>query len=220
MFTFEVSQRAILAAYTHAGVKDVRYYLNGVCIDTRAGRMVATDGSRMFVCAGPKTEPGAQYILPARLLDRIKKIKSKSDVILTVKIDGMAVTVADSPLPCADTFTDSLIDARYPDYARVIPATFSGEPGQFNLQFLADAASALALYYGTKKAYAGFVGTIHNGTGPALVHAAERTKDGHTDAFAIVMPARGDFSIGPELAAFIANNQTVPEAAENAAVAA
>lgn len=213
MNTFQVSQRALLAAYTHAAVKDVRYYLNGVCIDTRAGRIIATDGHRIFICAGPKCDAGAQYILPASLLDRLKKVKSKHEFILEVSTDGNAVSVCIGP----DTLKDDLIDGTFPNYERIIPHTFSGETSQFNLGYLSDAADALALYYGLKKHVQGFAGMVHNGTGPALVHMIEAESGLEPTAFVLVMPMRGNFSLRADLAAFVANSQPAPAAAEQVA---
>lgn len=44
-----VSLAALRAARTHAADKDIRYYLNGIFLDTVAGKVVATDGHRLFI---------------------------------------------------------------------------------------------------------------------------------------------------------------------------
>jgi hypothetical protein len=44
-----VSLATIRAARTHAADKDIRYYLNGIFLDTVAGKIVSTDGHRLFI---------------------------------------------------------------------------------------------------------------------------------------------------------------------------
>ena len=48
-----VSLATLRAARTHAAESDVRYYLNGVFLDTARGKVVATDGHRMLVVSAP-----------------------------------------------------------------------------------------------------------------------------------------------------------------------
>jgi hypothetical protein len=48
-----VSLSTLRAARTHAAEKDIRYYLNGVYLDTTRGKVVATNGHRMIVVAAP-----------------------------------------------------------------------------------------------------------------------------------------------------------------------
>lgn len=47
--TMTVSLATLRAARTHAATSDIRYYLNGIYLDTVAGKVVSTDGHRMFV---------------------------------------------------------------------------------------------------------------------------------------------------------------------------
>lgn len=48
-----VSLSTLRAARTHAADGDVRYYLNGVYLDTSRGKVVATDGHRLILIAAP-----------------------------------------------------------------------------------------------------------------------------------------------------------------------
>ena len=95
---------------THEAAKaDVRYYLNGVLIEVKGGlaTVVATDGHRLHrvQLAGTVSAPDMAAIVP---IDHLKRISY--DV----------VALSDGWIKCGDAEIQ-LIDARYPDWRRVMP---------------------------------------------------------------------------------------------------
>jgi DNA polymerase-3 subunit beta len=125
--TLKVPQRDFkrLLDKTHFSMaqQDVRYYLNGMLLETSAKvlRSVATDGHRLAMCEVELPEggkPGQQVIVPRKGVLELQRIVANDDTILEVAIgtNHVRVQVADI------RFTSKLIDGRFPDYTRVIPA--------------------------------------------------------------------------------------------------
>ena len=104
--------------------QDVRYYLNGLLLEVRADRVVAvaTDGHRMakveqLLPLGIERE--IQIILPRKTvleLARLLGADPDESVRLDVSEKVFRAFVRDTVL------TSKLIDGRYPDYERVVPA--------------------------------------------------------------------------------------------------
>ncbi|HET7675670.1 MAG TPA: DNA polymerase III subunit beta [Gammaproteobacteria bacterium] len=107
---------------THAamGVKDVRYYLNGLFTKIEDGRLltVATDGSRMArYSVEVDSDAAFEGILPRDAIKEIMKLcKAGGDVTVTATTRHYCFGF-DGGM----TFTTKLIDGRFPDYQRVIP---------------------------------------------------------------------------------------------------
>lgn len=103
--------------------QDVRYYLNGLLLELRQGtvRAVATDGHRLALCEQPcssSSKDERQIIVPRKGVVELGKLLEASDEKVTLHIGTNHVQVR---LPSV-TFTSKLIDGRFPDYERVIPA--------------------------------------------------------------------------------------------------
>ena len=126
--------------------QDVRYYLNGLLIelDSSKIRAVATDGHRLALSTSTmedenKNEGGTQVILPRkgvmelqRLLDGQNEIKvTLSDNHIQVKFETVS-------------FTSKLIDGKFPEYGRVIPANTENKL-KANKKDLKDALSRAAI---------------------------------------------------------------------------
>ena len=102
--------------------QDVRYYLNGLLLETSAKslRSVATDGHRLALCdvdlpEGAKS--GQQVIVPRKGVLELQRILGHEEQILDV-----AIGVNHIRLQIGDIrFTSKLIDGRFPEYGRVIP---------------------------------------------------------------------------------------------------
>jgi DNA polymerase III subunit beta len=102
--------------------QDVRYYLNGLLLETSAKtlRSVATDGHRLALCdvelpEGAKT--GQQVIVPRKGVLELQRILGHEEQIL-----DLAIGVNHIRLQIGDIrFTSKLIDGRFPEYSRVIP---------------------------------------------------------------------------------------------------
>lgn len=103
--------------------QDVRYYLNGMLFETEDNllKTVATDGHRLAVCALPvgQTIPKAcSVIMPRKGVLELAKLVSDSDELVTLQIGSNNLRINLGDL----SFTSKLIDGRFPDYRRVLPA--------------------------------------------------------------------------------------------------
>ena len=177
------------AALICSAKKDIRYYLQGVCVSINnpdVAMVYGTDGHILFagqcpidVIDAPEAY-GFQIIIPS---DTIKAIDKKSEFIDLETIEGGA---KDYYLLGDARF--QAIDARYPDISRVVPARDAFSFGQtisyFDPELLVKGNEALAMYYGDKKGKVfplsqrgDYSGAIHNN---------------QNDAVVVVMPMRND----------------------------
>ncbi len=123
--SMQVAARVIkrLIDKTHFAMahQDVRYYLNGLLLELRAGRVraVATDGHRLALCDAPFEGSNAdiQVILPRKAVMELGRLLEASDEPVTLEISNSHLRVM---LP-SGSFTTKLIDGRFPDYERVMP---------------------------------------------------------------------------------------------------
>lgn len=101
--------------------QDVRYYLNGVLLEIKDGKLraVATDGHRMAVSQidTPGADGEKQVIVPRKAVHEITRLLDSSDETLTLQFGQNHIGIQTSEL----TFVSKLIDGRYPDYHKVIP---------------------------------------------------------------------------------------------------
>lgn len=103
--------------------QDVRYYLNGLLLDFRDGRLrtVATDGHRLAVCdydGDVGVEADRQLIVPRKGVLELARMLSdaQDDVVLSLGRNHVRLVNGNT------RFTSKLIDGRFPDYEMVIPA--------------------------------------------------------------------------------------------------
>lgn len=102
--------------------QDVRYYLNGLLLEIRTGRVrtVATDGHRLALCDSAfeaETGTDIQVILPRKAVVELGRLLSDSDDEVEIEVSNSHVRIH-----IGDTsFTSKLIDGRFPDYERVMP---------------------------------------------------------------------------------------------------
>jgi DNA polymerase-3 subunit beta len=101
--------------------QDVRYYLNGMLLETdgKMLRTVATDGHRLALCemALATKGKGQQIIVPRKgVLELQRLLGNEGSVTLTVGTNHIRAQIGDI------RFTSKLIDGRFPEYGRVIPA--------------------------------------------------------------------------------------------------
>lgn len=101
--------------------QDVRYYLNGLLLETDGPilRAVATDGHRLAIAEleldKPATQKG-QIIVPRKGILELQRLLDGSETLeLTIGGNHLRVVLDDTWL------TTKLIDGRFPDYGRVIP---------------------------------------------------------------------------------------------------
>ena len=102
--------------------QDVRYYLNGLLLETQDSqlRAVATDGHRLALCEMTLSEPAkpGQVIVPRKgVLELQRILGSEGQVELAIGTNHVRAQIGDI------RFTSKLIDGRFPEYGRVIPAS-------------------------------------------------------------------------------------------------
>ncbi len=128
--TVQVAQsilgRLIEKTYFSMAQQDVRYYLNGMLLETGGKylRAVATDGHRLALCQEKleKSVEEQQVIVPRKgVLELQRLLSGEGDVNIElgsnhvrIQLDGIR-------------FTSKLIDGRFPEYDRVIPKLSSNE---------------------------------------------------------------------------------------------
>jgi DNA polymerase-3 subunit beta len=190
MATINIYRNKLKAASRFMAVQDIRYYLNGLLIESNdvQTRIVATDGHTMF--CGYDDAKGNNVgsfagIMPS---DTVKAIlawkaphKSAADmpVVLTTSDDPLGEHRAEW---CGNVVIFRVVEGRYPDYTRVIPQSVSGLAGNYNPDYLARCKAA-GIDLGNSKLYG--INLTQNGDGPALVTFSAQ-------AFAVIMPMRGE----------------------------
>ncbi len=129
--TISVGQKALsrLIEKTHFSMaqQDVRYYLNGMLLETggRHLRAVATDGHRLALCQveldGADMEE-QQVIVPRKGVLELQRLMS-GEGDLNIELGANHVRIQLEGI----RFTSKLIDGRFPEYERVIPKESSNE---------------------------------------------------------------------------------------------
>ena len=124
---FSISQKAFrqLIAKTQYGMaaQDVRYYLNGLLllVEGKELRAVATDGHRLaFASVEIEADlPRQEMILPRKTVLELNRLLVDTD-------DALNITLAPNQIRFAFgsvVLVSKLIDGKFPDYERVVPAT-------------------------------------------------------------------------------------------------
>jgi len=115
-------RRLIEKTHFSMAQQDVRYYLNGLLLETegRSLRAVATDGHRLALCE-MTLEEGAkstqQVIVPRKgVLELQRTLGTEGTIELVIGTNHIRAQIG------AIRFTSKLIDGRFPEYGRVIPA--------------------------------------------------------------------------------------------------
>jgi len=102
--------------------QDVRYYLNGLLFETEGKtlRSVATDGHRLALGELEMAEPAQrneQIIVPRKgVLELQRLLDGDGEVELTLGANHVRAQLENI------RFTSKLIDGKFPDYGRVVPA--------------------------------------------------------------------------------------------------
>ena len=168
------------AALICAAKKDLRYYLQGVCISINGpdvAMIYGTDGHILFagqcpiVCHVAPENYGFEIIIPS---DTIKAIDKKVEFVDLMTIEG-----GEMGYYLLGNARFQAIDARYPDISRVVPArdAFSElKISYFDPELIVKGNEALAMYYGDKKGKVfplsqrgDYSGAIHNNQNDAVV---------------------------------------------------
>jgi DNA polymerase III subunit beta len=123
--TLEQGEFRRLIDKTHFSMaqQDVRYYLNGLLLETdgKSLRAVATDGHRLAICEMDLKDPGKagqqQVIVPRKgVLELQRILGTDGSIELAIGTNHVRAQIGEI------RFTSKLIDGRFPEYGRVIPA--------------------------------------------------------------------------------------------------
>lgn len=114
--------RLIESTHFSMANQDVRYYLNGMSIESEGHeiRSVATDGHRLAICKIANESlslPARQVIVPRKGILEIIRLLSPVDEEIQVYLGSNHIRIIDSEF----SFTSKLVDGRFPDYRRVLP---------------------------------------------------------------------------------------------------
>ena len=129
--TITVSQESLgrLIEKTHFSMaqQDVRYYLNGMLLETGGAhlRAVATDGHRLALCEAELDGANLdeqQVIVPRKGVLELQRLMS-GDGDLNIELGANHIRIQLDGI----RFTSKLIDGRFPEYERVIPKESSNE---------------------------------------------------------------------------------------------
>lgn len=178
-----------------AAKQDVRYYLNGILIESDSRAMVATDGVALMATwsdpdklddQGADADGlaiGEHVMLPRDIAVSAVKLAGKNPHMELTKRDGKYYL---------DNLQFTPIEGRYPDWRRIIPGStiFDADhaPGQFNPDYLSTIKKAYRLMEGKGPKTASDIAIFHNGpTDPAFVTSAGTSG---SDAFCVLMPMR------------------------------
>jgi DNA polymerase III subunit beta len=102
--------------------QDVRYYLNGMLLETdgKVLRAVATDGHRLALCEAAlesAAQSAQQVIVPRKgVLELQRLLGGEGELELAIGTNHVRAKIGDI------RFTSKLIDGRFPEYGRVVPA--------------------------------------------------------------------------------------------------
>lgn len=114
--------RLIESTHFSMANQDVRYYLNGMSIETEGHeiRSVATDGHRLAICKIGNESlnlPNRQVIVPRKGILEIIRLLDPVEEPVQVFLGSNHIRIIDTEF----SFTSKLVDGRFPDYRRVLP---------------------------------------------------------------------------------------------------
>lgn len=160
--SYDIAKNDLAAMLILAAKQDIRYYLNGVCLEVgkKECRLIATNGHAMGVLkldgninvaeSGIKR---GQYIIPRNVIEFFKpKRDGFPHVILTHIGKGNENLWTMEDLYEKVTKTFSMIDGKFPDYIKVMPdKPVSNEPAQLDDTYLAAFKKANIMLTGKRK---------------------------------------------------------------------
>lgn len=167
-----ISTNIFAAISLFRGIEDIRYYLNGLYLETgsNGARLVGCDGHQLAVAKLEGEYPEASIILPNSLVAAVKsKTKGLQNVMLEfndgqqqfVKKGNVASVFVprDITLTVGEiTSTAKELDGKFPDYRRVVPAEADGTTAQFDPRLINRIDKACSTL-----GYKSFTGIAYNG---------------------------------------------------------
>lgn len=183
----QINLKALKVAALFVSNEETRYYLKGVCVESRPDGFVftATNGHYLTMVRhdyldNQVMQSWQPFIIPISLIERVKL--SRHCDIADLDLNGDAISIN----YMGATYTENRVDGCFPDARRVIPASVSGEVAQFNPAYIALFGKAKALIKGSKGE--NLITIAHNGGSPALVDFVP--EDADFQGFGVLMPYR------------------------------
>ncbi len=184
-----IKQKDLLAVSYAMASKDIRYWLNGVCIETNGAeaRVIATDGHRIHILHqdtdGLIEQQPAEYILPdafVKICLKAKGPRNTESVIVFTFDDGRV----SARLPDDTEAIAKLGEGKYPDWRRAcVIDSAPQEFASYNYDYIVDLYKGVKAHTGATDPYAvPFVQRGARGGGYLQVGAF----------FGLVMPHRTD----------------------------
>ena len=192
-----IQLKALKAVALAAAKKDVRYYLNGVYLDSTVfhesksvSLLVATDGHRLhaFRDATEYAEPSTtgNVIIPLDMVNAILKAGAGKNGPELVDISVEDIAGENGRIITAKvgavTLTDAAVDGTFPDFRRVIPKSTDNAPAHYQGRYIADIATAAQYLTGRKDTA---LNIKQNGTNAGLVFAGDCP-----EFLAVIMPVK------------------------------
>jgi len=185
----QINLKALKVAALFVSSDETRYYLKGVCVESRPDGFVftATNGHYLTMVRhdymdGQVMQSWAPFIIPISLIERVK-LSRHCDVADLDLFDG-EVTIR----YMGASYTENRVDGSFPDARRVVPNSVSGEVAQFNPAYIALYGKARSMVTGKRDN--NMITVSHNGGSPALVNFMPDDQD--FQAFGVLMPCRTD----------------------------
>ena len=122
---FELSQRELKRLISQVqyamAVQDIRYYLNGLLMQTEGNqvRLISTDGHRLAFASAQvdASLTKAEVILPRKTVLELYKLLTDSDEPITIELLANQVRFSFG----STVIISKVVDGKFPDYNRVIP---------------------------------------------------------------------------------------------------
>ena len=188
MATVNIYRNKLKAASRFMAVQDIRYYLNGLLIESNPvqSRVIATDGHTLFASRDDAKGDNVGTFTGIIGSDTVKAIlawkatyKSANDVpvVLTMGDDLAGEHRAEW---CGNVCIFRLIDGKFPYYARVVPATLEAGISFFQPEYLLRCTKAAQDLNTSAKGFFDFK-CAQDGTGIAVFSS---------ESFAVIMPIK------------------------------
>ena len=118
--------------------QDVRYSLNGILLEMETGslKVVATNGHRLSFreIATEKIQENSKIVIPRKGVIELNRLLDREDEEVTLQISDNHIRLSKGDIQ----FTSKLIDKKFPDYNKVIPAK-SDYPARINQEAFTQA---------------------------------------------------------------------------------
>jgi DNA polymerase-3 subunit beta len=200
---FHVKQSTLTALTLLAAQNDIRYYLNGLCIEfnDKVTKVVATNGHLLGVhdsmpatfCEDFNQGRGV-VIIPDDILAKLPKLSARHDPVVTFTQHNPETAPLVWTLSVSGVeIVFNACEAMYPDWRRVVGSLIekgtSGEIGGYNLAYLNLMEKCASILAGGRKLKSENRAIVYqNGNDAALVRFAG---DIENQFAGVIMPLRG-----------------------------